>query len=82
MYTHTHTHTMDCYSTIKKNENLPSYQHRWTWRVLSLVKLIRQRQILYVNTYICNLKKTNEYEQSGTDAENKLLVISGEKEKV
>ena len=32
-------YTMECYSAIEKNEILP-----WTWRVLCLVKSVRQRK--------------------------------------
>ena len=53
-------------------------------KVLYLVKLVRERQILYVITYMRNLKnKTNEYIKQNrnrlTDIENKLMVTKGER---
>ena len=58
-YTHTHTHTLECYSAIKKewnnaicsNTDGPREQHtKWS-------QPDRERQILYDITYMWNLKK-------------------------
>ena len=35
---------------------MPFEQHGWSQRILYLVKLVRQRQILYDITYMWNLK--------------------------
>ena len=47
---------MEYYSAIKKNEILHVQQHGWTWRALCLETEVRERQILYVITYMWNLK--------------------------
>ena len=58
-YTHTHTHTMEYYSALKKEWNLDicsnmdgprGYYVKWN-------KLNRERQILYDFTYMWNLKQ-------------------------
>ena len=63
-HTHTHTHTLEYYSALKKNENLP-YAKTWIdFEDITLSeKSDRERQILYVITYMWNLKiqQTSEY---------------------
>jgi len=57
-HTHTHTHTMEYYSAIKKRENLP-FAAIWVDLediVLNEISQTGQRQTLYVNTYVWNLK--------------------------
>ena len=52
-----HTHTMEYYSAIEKNEILPFAA---TWMDLEIIILShsdRERQILYVIVYMQNLKK-------------------------
>ena len=52
---------MEYYSAIKRMKFSHLQQHGWTWRVLCLVKQIRERPILYDIAYMWNLKKgTNE----------------------
>ena len=61
IYVYTHIHTMEYYSTIKRNEIMPFVA---TWMGLEIIILseVRERQILYDITYKWNLKKkiTNE----------------------
>ena len=56
---HTHTHTVEYYSAIKKNEILP---YAAAWMDLEGIMLSeisdRERQILYDITYMWNLKNT------------------------
>ena len=70
---------MEYYPTIKKNETLPSA----TWMDLAgiLLSQLGERQILYVITYIWNLKisQMNITKQKLTNAENKLVVTSGKR---
>ena len=72
------------YSAIKKNEILP---FATTWMDLENIVLseqVRERQILYDNSHMWNLKNNkNEfiYKKSRlTDIGNKLMVIKGERE--
>ena len=57
-------HIMEYYSAAKKRMKFcHSQQHRSTWRVFSLVN--RERQVLYVITYMWNVKyETNEYKKT------------------
>ena len=48
---------MEYYSAIKRIKFCPLQHHRWTLALLWLVKLVRERQILYDITYMWNLKK-------------------------
>ena len=56
-HTHTHTHTLEYYSAIKKNE-IELFVVRWMELVCHTEwsKSEREKQILYANTYIWNLK--------------------------
>ena len=45
----------------KKNESFHLQQYGWTWSVLCLVKLDRERQILYDANYMWNLKNKAKY---------------------
>ena len=71
-HTHTHTHTMEYYLVIKKgnlaiwdNINGP-WEHYAEWN-----KSDRERQILYIITYMWNLKNKikNEYNKTETDSQ-------------
>ena len=54
LYTHSHTHTLEYYSAIKNNEILPFAA---MWMDLENIMLSEmQRQILYVISYMWNLK--------------------------
>ena len=58
-------------------------QHGQTQEVLCLVKQVKERQIVYIITYMCNPKyKTNEYNKTNRliDTENKLMVTNAESE--
>ena len=67
---------MDNYTIIRKNGILP---FATTWINLEGIMLRemsdRERQIFYVITYMWNLKnKTNEYNKTETDTEDKLVL--------
>ena len=47
---------MEYYSATKKNESSHLQQYGWTWSVLCLVKLDKEKQILYDANYMWNLK--------------------------
>ena len=61
-YTHTHTHTVEYYSTIKKwNFSYCSNMDGLGWHYAKWNKSDRERQILYI-TYMWNLRNTQTSE--------------------
>ena len=56
-----HIYTMEYYSAIKRNK-IELFVVRWMdlESVIQRSKLEREKQILYANTYIWNLKKNSE----------------------
>ena len=84
IYIHTHPHTQEYYSTIKRNDAICNNMDRP--EIIILRKSHRERQILYDITCMWNLKKnyTNELiykTERLIDLENKLMVTKGEKSK-
>ena len=62
-------YTIEYHSAIKNNEILPFATTWWTWKVLHLVKQVRQRKTVII--YISNLKikQKNEYNKTETDSQ-------------
>ena len=72
-YTHTHTHTMEYYRAIKKNEILPSAT---TWMELEGIMFSEISQtekdkyatLTFIYVESKKIKQTNEYDKKETDS--------------
>ena len=56
-HAHAHTHTGILLSHEQEIKSCHLQQCEWTWRVLCLVKEIRERKMLSIITYMWSLKK-------------------------
>ena len=62
--------TMEYYSAIKKNENLPFATTWMDLKSIMLSEISQRKTILYVIIYTWNLKnKTNEYNKTETNSQ-------------
>ena len=80
IHRHTHTHTEEYYSVIKRRKICDLQQHGWTWRVLKWNKSEKDKYC--ITSLIWNLKQTSKCNKKETliNRENKLVVISEERQ--